>query len=121
MATIPLFPLQIVQFPGVVTPLHIFETRYRKLLKDVIAGDKTFGIVVVMSEATARPLLGSIGCTAKVVIAQDTRGSPDASDNRPALPVVKGTEGQSAIWVVMKPISPPGAPPTTMPKKMLPG
>ena len=71
MATIPLFPLQIVQFPGVVTPLHIFETRYRQMLKDVIAGDKTFGIVAVMGEATARPLLGSVGCTAKVVIAQE--------------------------------------------------
>ncbi len=71
MATIPLFLLQIVQFPGVVTPLHIFETRYRQMLKDVIAGDKTFGIVAVMGEATARPLLGSVGCTAKVVIAQE--------------------------------------------------
>lgn len=71
MPIIPLFPLQIVQFPGVVTPLHIFEMRYRKLLKDVIAGDKTFGIVAVMGDATARPLLGSVGCTAKVVIAQE--------------------------------------------------
>jgi ATP-dependent Lon protease len=71
MPTLPLFPLQIVQFPGVVTPLHIFETRYRKMLKDIIAGDKTFGIVAVMDDATARPLLGSVGCTAKVIIAQE--------------------------------------------------
>ena len=71
MPILPLFPLQIVQFPGVVTPLHIFETRYRQMLKDVIAGDKTFGIVAVLVEATARPLLGSVGCTAKVVIAQE--------------------------------------------------
>jgi ATP-dependent Lon protease len=71
MSALPLFPLQVVQFPGVVTPLHIFEQRYRKMLKDVLAGDKTFGIVVVESEATARPLLGSVGCTAKVVIAQE--------------------------------------------------
>jgi ATP-dependent Lon protease len=68
---IPLFPLQIVQFPGVVTPLHIFETRYRQMLKDVLAGDKTFGIVAVLGDATARPLLGSVGCTVKVVIAQE--------------------------------------------------
>ncbi|NOT61386.1 MAG: LON peptidase substrate-binding domain-containing protein [Acidobacteria bacterium] len=68
---LPLFPLQIVQFPGVVTPLHIFEMRYRQMLKDVIAGDKTFGIVAVLDDATARPLLGSVGCTAKVVIAQE--------------------------------------------------
>ena len=68
---LPLFPLQLVQFPGVVTPLHIFEQRYRQMLKDVIAGDKTFGIVAVLGEATARPLLGSVGCTAKVVIAQE--------------------------------------------------
>ena len=42
---LPLFPLPVVQFPGAITPLHIFENRYRKLLSDVLNTDKMFGIV----------------------------------------------------------------------------
>ncbi|HKC87575.1 MAG TPA: LON peptidase substrate-binding domain-containing protein, partial [Blastocatellia bacterium] len=42
---IPIFPLPVVQFPNAITPLHIFEPRYRKLLKDVMEKDKTFGVI----------------------------------------------------------------------------
>ncbi len=38
---VPLFPLpNVVLFPGMVLPLHIFETRYRLLLKEANDGDK---------------------------------------------------------------------------------
>ena len=46
---LPLFPLHLVLFPNEVTRLHIFEPRYRKMLKDVMAGDRTFGIVLIRS------------------------------------------------------------------------
>ena len=36
-ATIPLFPLQIVVFPGQILPLHIFEERYKQMFADVRA------------------------------------------------------------------------------------
>jgi ATP-dependent Lon protease len=39
-----LFPLPVVLFPGVPMPLHIFEPRYRQLLKDVSAGSNVFGL-----------------------------------------------------------------------------
>ncbi|WP_224484582.1 LON peptidase substrate-binding domain-containing protein [Robertkochia aurantiaca] len=39
-----LFPLQIVVFPGEKVPLHIFEMRYRELLKDCEEQNMTFGI-----------------------------------------------------------------------------
>ncbi|MBO0859558.1 MAG: LON peptidase substrate-binding domain-containing protein, partial [Chloracidobacterium sp.] len=42
---IPIFPLPLVQFPNAITPLHIFEPRYRKMLKDVMEKDKTFGVI----------------------------------------------------------------------------
>lgn len=39
-----LFPLQIVVFPGEAVNLHIFEPRYRQLVKDCLAEGITFGI-----------------------------------------------------------------------------
>jgi uncharacterized protein len=41
---IPLFPLNILPMPGELTPLHIFEPRYRQLLFDAEAKDIAFGI-----------------------------------------------------------------------------
>ncbi len=41
---IPLFPLNIVVFPGEEVNLHIFEPRYKQLIKDVLNGDHHFGI-----------------------------------------------------------------------------
>lgn len=37
MTSVPVFPLNAVLFPGVVTPLHIFEDRYRALMRDLLA------------------------------------------------------------------------------------
>ncbi len=51
MTEVPLFPLNTVVFPGVVTPLHIFEERYRALVRE-LAGidsvfDRVFGILAI--------------------------------------------------------------------------
>ena len=62
---IPIFPLEIVQFPGVGTPLHIFEPRYRQLLTDIQKTDNTFGIIL-MSKSDS-PAAGAVGCTVEVV------------------------------------------------------
>ncbi len=47
----PLFPLNAVLFPGVVTPLHIFEERYRALVRELVAiekgFDRVFGILAI--------------------------------------------------------------------------
>jgi Lon protease-like protein len=48
---LPLFPLNTVLFPGVVMPLHIFEGRYRALMRDLMAmpasHDREFGVVAI--------------------------------------------------------------------------
>lgn len=48
---LPLFPLNTVLFPGVVMPLHVFEDRYRSLVRDLIAlppeSDREFGVVAI--------------------------------------------------------------------------
>ncbi|WP_242928260.1 LON peptidase substrate-binding domain-containing protein [Pontibacter vulgaris] len=45
MATyLPLFPLNVVVFPGEKLNLHIFEPRYKQLVRDCLADNITFGI-----------------------------------------------------------------------------
>jgi len=51
VTTVPVFPLNTVMFPGVVTPLHIFEDRYRALVRDLLAlsdpADRIFAVVAI--------------------------------------------------------------------------
>lgn len=46
-----MFPLNAVLFPGVVTPLHVFEDRYRALVRDLLAlpdaADRVFAVVAI--------------------------------------------------------------------------
>ncbi len=41
---LPLFPLSVVVFPGELLPLHIFEPRYRQLIRESVDSRSTFGI-----------------------------------------------------------------------------
>lgn len=59
---IPLFPLDLVLFPGAALPLHIFEERYKQMVASCMDGDESFGVVRAKSEG-----LAVIGCTAKIV------------------------------------------------------
>jgi Lon protease-like protein len=51
VATVPVFPLNMVVFPGVTMPLHIFEERYRQLVRDLLelpdAADRVFGVLAI--------------------------------------------------------------------------
>ncbi len=45
---LPLFPLpHVVLFPNTLIPLHIFERRYRKMLRSALKGEKMIGIAVL--------------------------------------------------------------------------
>lgn len=68
---IPIFPLSIIQFPGVVTPLHIFEPRYRQMLKDIALTDKTFGIIYLGEAGDEIPAIGNVGCTVEIITQQE--------------------------------------------------
>lgn len=77
---LPLFPLAVVLFPGVPLPLHIFEPRYKQMLKDVQTGESVFGLSY-FDDSTARgdvPPIGSVGCVAKIT---DTQTFPDGRAN----------------------------------------
>ena len=72
---LPLFPLSLVLFPGTTVPLHLFEPRYRQLLKDVEAGDRRFGIICPARVNGENEVpAGQVGCIAEVV---DVETLPD--------------------------------------------
>ncbi len=45
--SIPLFPLGVVLFPGMMLPLHIFEERYKAMIKECLTSGNPFGVVLV--------------------------------------------------------------------------
>ncbi|MCR9016576.1 LON peptidase substrate-binding domain-containing protein [Aquiflexum gelatinilyticum] len=47
---LPLFPLKLVAFPGEQLNLHIFEPRYKQLIKDIETSKGTFGIAVYLDK-----------------------------------------------------------------------
>ena len=44
---LPLFPLNVVLFPGMPLPLHIFEERYKTMIGECLDNDSPFGIVLI--------------------------------------------------------------------------
>jgi len=58
---LPLFPLDLVLFPHVNLPLHIFEERYKEMVGDCLKNQWEFGILAVLGESV-KP----IGCTASI-------------------------------------------------------
>lgn len=65
---LPLFPLpNVVLFPSVFLPLHIFEPRYREMVADAIAGDRMIGMVLLRprweNDYEGRPPVYPIGCS----------------------------------------------------------
>ena len=49
--TIPLFPLNMVVYPGEELNLHIFEPRYRQLINECVDDDAPFGIPAFINDA----------------------------------------------------------------------
>ena len=70
---LPLFPLGTVLLPGLVLPLHVFEERYRRLVRDLLAlpvDERCFGVVAIragheVGEDGVRAL-HEVGCVAAV-------------------------------------------------------
>ncbi len=62
MDNIPLFPLNIVAVPKERIPLHIFEPRYKQMIKDSIKTGDPFGIVLKDDKGVK-----SIGCSVKII------------------------------------------------------
>ena len=66
-STIPIFPLpNVVLFPNVFLPLHIFEDRYRQMVTDALSGERMIGMVLLQpgfeADDDGPPPVYDIGC-----------------------------------------------------------
>ena len=100
---LPLFPLSTVLFPGIPLPLHIFEERYRLLVRELVQGPapRRFGVVAIRQglEVGDEQVLYDVGCVAELRRAEPyadgrydivTTGGPrfrllEVDDSRPYL------------------------------------
>ncbi len=73
--TIPLFPLpNVVLFPNVFLPLHVFEDRYRDMVADALAEDRIIGMVLLRpgweEDYEGRPAIYPVGCAGLITHAE---------------------------------------------------
>jgi Lon protease-like protein len=77
---ISLFPLNTVLFPGQVLPLHIFEDRYRLMIRQCLAEENPFGVVLIRRGLeigeTAEPYM--VGTIARI---RESTHLPDGTMN----------------------------------------
>jgi Lon protease-like protein len=85
MFRIPLFPINVVLFPGAPLPLHIFEPRYRAMVRDALKGHRVIGMIEYAAQhesSTQEPLpVRDVGCVGFIA---DHKELPD---------------GRSLIWL----------------------
>jgi Lon protease-like protein len=98
MEQIGLFPLELVLLPTERIPLHIFEDRYRELIRECLADDREFGLLLDGAD---------IGTRARV--AQVLQELPDGRLNivvegRDRFRVVERTGGRSFDTALVEPV-----------------
>jgi ATP-dependent Lon protease len=71
---IPLFPLNVVLLPGATLPLHIFEPRYRLMVRHCLEHKREFGLILAQDSEVA-----TVGCTAQIV--QTLRAYPSGESD----------------------------------------
>ena len=95
-STIPIFPLpNVVLFPNVFLPLHIFEARYRTMVSDALAGDRIIGMVLLRpgyeADYEGRPPVFAVGCTGVITHSETL---PDGCSNI----VLKVMKAKRLLW-----------------------
>lgn len=71
--TLPLFPLSEVLFPGMMLPLHIFEPRYRLMIRRCVSEKLAFGVVLITAGQEVGPGAAeffNVGTTARITRVQ---------------------------------------------------
>lgn len=93
--TLAMFPLGTVLMPSVVLPLHVFEPRYRRLVEDCLAGDRSFGVVLIErgQEVGGGDVRTDVGTTATMV------GASELGEGRWYLMTVGTTRLRVVRWL----------------------
>src|SRR4051794_19374446 len=73
MRRLPMFPLGTVLFPYATLPLHVFEPRYRMMVRTVLRDDHEFGVVLIErgSEVGGGEARFEVGTVARIVHAAE--------------------------------------------------
>ena len=72
MPRVPLFPLNLVLFPGQNLPLHIFEERYKEMLQRCLKNNEPFGIVLIRDGGRmGRGTPHQVGTLARVIESEE--------------------------------------------------
>ncbi|NLG09889.1 MAG: LON peptidase substrate-binding domain-containing protein [Deinococcales bacterium] len=82
MSELPLFPLDVVVFPGMTIPLHVHEERYKRLVREVLAQEqepKRFLIVYEPSHAPIRDTAVRVARYGTVVHVLSAEENPDGT------------------------------------------
>lgn len=79
LAALPLFPLpQTVLFPGALLPLHVFEPRYRALVRDALASHKMLSVVLITDpnaiDENGHPAIASVAGVGLIIDHADLPG-----------------------------------------------
>ena len=95
MSLLPLFPLEVVLLPGTPLPLHIFEPRYKEMIRECLTNEAPFGVVRALEEGIAE-----VGCTAEIITV--TKEYPDGrldliAEGRKRFEVVELNEERSFL------------------------
>ena len=95
MPLLPLFPLEVVLLPGTPLPLHIFEPRYKEMIRECLTNEAPFGVIRALEEGIAE-----IGCTAEIITV--TKEYPDGrldliAEGRKRFEVVELNEERSFL------------------------
>ena len=82
-STIPIFPLDdLMVFPNILRPLHIFEPRYRAMVADALKGDRVIGMIQLRpgyeANYAGRPPVFAVGCAGVIT---DFEELPDGRYN----------------------------------------
>ena len=95
----PMFPLGSVLVPSAGLPLHVFEPRYRELVRDCLAGEGEFGVVLISrgSEVGGEDLRTDVGTVARIV------ESAELPDGRWALVAVGARRLRVVRWLTDDP------------------
>lgn len=85
---LPMFPLGTVLFPHMDLPLHVFESRYRALMRDCLAGNGEFGVVLIergteVGGGDTRFRIGTVALIAEAAELPDGRWVLLATGTRP--------------------------------------
>lgn len=72
LATLPLFPLDTVLFPGMALPLHIFEDRYRLMVDECLRQERDFGVLMIrpLAESDGTATVHMVGTSARITHVQ---------------------------------------------------